>query len=242
VKAAKSTSTFERFAKARVLVKPDRTMLAGSSHYPYGSVVVCLAPGRKWQEWCEHDLDVDPESVTAEPVGDPYDRMLEAAKQGAVGFLLHDQGVERFLLFMGRCDELSNTLPSILCGIPTNAQEKHEYLASFGQTHFLHDEIVHWQRFDILDPVNAQFGETQPFSQWVQGEPFYELLSDLGEIVLMLESDIFGPWHPVEGAVPLFSDPDCAESFLQLGRLQELGLVGLGGPNAAKKGLMEVAS
>jgi len=241
VKTADSLSTFERFAQATVLRKPDGTLLAGYSHFPYGSVVVCQAPGGSWQTWCEQELDIEPETVMPDKIGDPFERMLEAAKQGCVGFLLFEDGGTRFLLFMSRCDELSNPLPSILCTVPTKAEETHEYLAAYGPAHFLHDEIVHWQRFDILDPVNGQFGETQPFAHWEQGQPFYELLSDLGEIIVLLESDIFGPWHPVEGAVPLFSDPDAAKLFFESRSQPPFGWVGLPAPGASKQGLTPVA-
>ncbi len=231
-------STFERFAQATVLRKSDGTLLAGFSHYPYGSVVVCLAHGRPWQQWCEQDLDLEPEAVTPDRVGDPFERMLEAAGQGCVGFLLFEEKVERFLLFMGRFDELSNPLPSILCTVPTEPEEVHEYLASYGPAQLLHDEILHWQRFDILDPVNAQLGATQPFANWEPGQQFYELLSDRGELVVLLESDIFGPWHPVEGAVPIYSHPDCAKMIVESPRPPQIGLVGLPGP---EQGLTRVA-
>lgn len=53
---------FGRLSQSRRLIKPDGGMLSGCSQYPYGSVVVCLSPGRPWEDWCQNDLGVEPGS------------------------------------------------------------------------------------------------------------------------------------------------------------------------------------
>src|SRR5262249_14272145 len=145
-------------------------------------------------------------------VGDPWALMRRAAAEGLCGFQLFEnsQWSHRFM-FMVRVEEAGRNLPTVLACID-NKGNRLSNLTRSGETHLGHAELLHWERFDILDRVSARWSGTCPFREWNQGDPLYELrTADL--VVLLAHVPLLGDWNSTEGAFAFFTSEDEAEHY-----------------------------
>ena len=168
---------------------------------------VLLSPGGE-------DLVATYPDARALPVDDPWTLMRRAAGEGLCGFQIISNGEwsHRFM-FMVRVEEAGNELPTIL----TSIHRETGWSTSLSRTRevaIAHAEVLHWERFDILDSVSGKAGQTCPFRDWDDGDPLFEICSD-SLVVLLANVHLLGPWNSPDGAFAFFTSADKAEHYLR---------------------------
>ncbi|MFM7295685.1 MAG: hypothetical protein ACKO4Q_00460, partial [Planctomycetota bacterium] len=146
-------------------------------------------------------------------VGDAWALMRRAAGEGLCGFQLFEEGdwSHRFM-FMVRVEEAGTDLPTVLTSIhretgwSTSLTRSREGLIE-------HPEVLHWERFDVLDNVSGKAGQTGPFRDWEDGDPLFEIRAD-GIVVLIAEVHLLGHWNSTEGAFAFFTSEEQAAHYL----------------------------
>jgi hypothetical protein len=169
------------------------------------------------------------------PAGDPWQLMRRAAGEGLCGFQLFENGEwSHRYMFMVRVEEAGLNLPTVLACVDRE-QRWTTSLTRAREARLDHAEVLHWERFDILDGVSGSAGQACPFRDWQHGDPFYELCTE--DIVVMLaDVPLLGDWNSTEGAFAFFTSRDQAEHYhhhhLGDGRNRML-FVGSGAPSDA---------
>lgn len=147
-------------------------------------------------------------------VGDPWALMRRAAGEGLCGFQMIAEGASSHrYMFMVRVEEAGNNLPTIL----TSIHSKTGWSASISRTReaaLPHADVLHWERFDILDSVSGKAGQICPFRDWDDGDPLFEICSD-SVVVLLANVHLLGPWNSSDGAFAFFTSADKAEHYLR---------------------------
>lgn len=152
------------------------------------------------------------DSMRLVQVGNPWKFMRRAAGEGLCGFQLFEKSeASHQFMFMVRVEEAGEILPTVLSCIDKNGQWMSS-LTRFQEIQFNHAELIHWERFDILDPVSASFGKICPFRDWENGDFFYELRGE-NDILLLGNVPLLGNWNSTEGAVPFFTSENDAHHF-----------------------------
>jgi hypothetical protein len=114
-------------------------------------------------------------------------------------------------MFMVRVEEAGCVLPTVLASITKNGWDTS--LTRTGPKELDHAEVLHWQRFDILDQVTGQWGQSCPFREWQQGETLFELRSE-SIVVLLANVPLLGDWNSTEGAYAFFASKEQATHYL----------------------------
>ena len=191
--------------------------MPGAGQYGIGAVTSVMpdeASARAWIAEFANDLDsLERGSTGIIQVGDPWKFMRRAAKEGLAGIegANRDSFTLRFM-FMVRVEEAGATLPTVLASITNEGWA--ECLTRTGVKTLDHAEVLHWQRFDILDRVTGEWGKTCPFRWWEQGETIYELSSE--SIVVRLSSvPLLGDWNSTAGAFAFFTSEEEAIHYHQ---------------------------
>jgi len=115
-------------------------------------------------------------------------------------------------MFMVRVEEAGRVLPTVLTSMTDEGWGPS--LTRTGIRELQHAELLHWERFDILDQVSGKWGERCPFRDWTHGETLYEITAP-GRLILLGEVLLLGDWNSTEGAVPFFTDEDSAWHYLR---------------------------
>ena len=208
------TDQFDKLRNAYAITLGDRLM-PGAGVYGVGAITAVMpdeATARAWLEEFAEDLaslDRGPAAIT--PVGDPWKFMRRAAGEGLAGIegAKNDAFPERFM-FMVRVEEAGATLPTVLAAITEKGWDT--CLTRTGVKQLDHAEVLHWKRFDILDQVTGQWGQTCPFRWWEQGDTLYELGSE-SIVVLLANVPLLGDWNSTEGAFAFFTSEEEATHY-----------------------------
>jgi len=239
------TDAFERLRKAYAIEVGDR-LLAGVGLNSLGAVAVVMPDATSAHAWIaefEEDLIAgDQGSPKAIEVGDPWRFMRRAAGEGFAGIegAKSEAFSDRFM-FMVRVEEAGRILPTILGSITATGLDS--CLSHSGVKPPEHAEVLHWQRFDLLDAVTERWGVKNPFRNWSQGDPLYELGAD-GTVLLFGDVSLLGDWNSLDGAFAFFTSREKAQDHLDhlhhdhLGNtmfLQEAGTTAAPGDQGAWK-------
>ena len=205
---------FSRLAAAYAITLGDR-LFPGAGAYGVGAVVPVMpdeASARAWVADVAEDiasLNLGVAGIT--PVGDPWKFMRRAASEGLAGIegAIRERFSDRFM-FMVRVEDAGSVLPTVLASITEAGWDT--CLTRAGEKKLDHAEVLHWQRFDILDQVTGQWGQTCPFRGWEQGDTLYELASD-SIVVLLANVPLLGDWNSTEGAFAFFTSEEQATHY-----------------------------
>jgi len=238
---------FDKLCNAYAITLGERLM-PGAGVYGVGAVAVVMPHEHAARAWLDEfadavaSLDRGPGDVV--PVGDPWKFMRRAAGEGLAG--IEGANVEAFterFMFMVRVEEAGATLPTVLASITEKGWDT--CLTRTGIKELDHAEVLHWQRFDILDQVTGQWGQRCPFRVWEQGERLYELGSD-DVVVLVGNVPLLGDWNSTEGAFAFFTSEDDASHFrdhhLCQGRGENRIMIGPNGPDGPRHAIAELTA
>lgn len=219
--------TFEKLKKTFVLTAGDR-LVPGASCYKVGAIACVLSTEEFAQDFLKaNDEDLrtlgmgDPEFI---PVGDPWALMRRAAGEGLAGLQCLDPDQPDTFMFMVRVEDAGSDLPTVLASPEMGGII--ECLTRTGTRRWSHAELLHWDRYDILDHGSARWGVQCPFRNWEQGDPLYELATE-GLVVLLASVPLLGDWNSPEGAFAFFTSAEEAlyyrDHFLGNGRNRIIG-------------------
>ncbi len=216
---------FERLARGWVVLRGEEPLPGASAGFREAAVTPVYASREAAEALVEQLAREYPDQFSGMRVvqmGDPLAFMRRAAGHGIGALDLHDDQFgealpNRGFMFMIRVEEAGRALPTVLTASATERGELGPSLTRAGIRHFLHGELLHWLRYDILDEQAAHWGVRCPFRDWESGDPFYELRSERATLRL-LGSSLLGHWLLVEGATAFFTSWEAAEAF----RLKEL--------------------
>jgi len=113
---------------------------------------------------------------------------------------------------MTRIEETGNDLPTVLCAV--NETGIIASITRTGERQIDHSELVHWERFDLTDPVTAKWGIERPFRNWSNGDLLYELRDD-NWLLRISRHPLLGPWIGIDGGFAIFTSEDEALHYLQ---------------------------
>lgn len=235
------TSSFDRLSSSYAITLGER-LLPGAGAYGIGAVASVMpteSSARAWIDEAADDLaslNRGPAGIV--PVGDPWKFMRRAAGEGLAGIeVANPVGISDRFMFMVRVEEAGSALPTVLASIIDNGWST--CLTRTGSKELDHAEVLHWQRFDILDQVTGLWGQNCPFRGWQQGETLYELGSD-SIVVLLATVPLLGDWNSTEGAFAFFTSEEQATHYhhhhLGDGRNRML-FVAAGAPNDAHEAM-----
>jgi hypothetical protein len=208
------TDQFDKLRNAYAITLGERLM-PGAGSYGVGAITVVMPDKQAARAWLDEfandlaSLDRGPADVV--PVGDPWKFMRRAAGEGLAG--IEGANAEAFpgrFMFMVRVEEAGATLPTVLASITEKGWDA--CLTRTGVANLDHAEVLHWQRFDILDQVTGSWGQLCPFRCWEQGEALYELGSD-SIVVLLANVPLLGNWNSTEGAFAFFTSEEQATHY-----------------------------
>lgn len=146
------------------------------------------------------------------PVRNAWEFMRRAAGEGLVGIegAVPDDFPERFM-FMARVEEAGSQLPTVIASITETGWGT--CLTRTGVQSLDHAELLHWNRYDIIDNVTGKWGQFCPFRYWEDGNPLYELATD-NILVLLADVPLLGSWNSTDGAFAFFTSEENAEYYL----------------------------
>jgi hypothetical protein len=199
-------SHFDRLSNAYAITLGDR-LLPGAGAYGVGAIACVMPDESSAQAWvaavAEDLATLGRGEAGVLRVGDPWKFMRRAAGEGLAGIEGAQPAAypERFM-FMVRVEEAASSLPTVLAAITDKGWDV--CLTRTGAQALDHAEVLHWQRFDVLDAVTGQWGQTCPFRDWQQGESLYELRSE-SLVVLLAHVPLLGHWNSIEGAFAFFT-------------------------------------
>lgn len=151
--------------------------------------------------------------VRVQQVDDAWALMRRAAGEGLCGFQLFAAGEwSHRYMFMVRVEEAGRELPTVLASIH-GEDGWSTALTRTREVEFEHGEVLHWQRFDILDNVSGEAGQTGPFRNWKNGDPLFEIRAT-DVVVLLADVPLVGDWNSTEGAFAFFTSAEQAEHYL----------------------------
>jgi hypothetical protein len=146
-------------------------------------------------------------------VGNPMQFMRRAAGEGLAGIEAASRELINLrYMFMVRVEEAGSTLPTVLTSIVDDTWSTS--LTRTGVQNINHADVLHWQRYDILDPVNGNWGQISPFRDWKSGDPLYELRSE-HHVVLLSHVGLLGDWNSPEGSFAFFTSKELALDYHQ---------------------------
>jgi hypothetical protein len=200
--------TFERLKKSFVLTAGGQ-LVPGASYYKVGAIA-CVLPTEAFAldflKANDEDLRTlgigEPEFI---PVGDPWALMRRAAGEGLAGLQCVDPEQPDTFMFMVRVEEAGADLPTVLASPEMGGII--ECLTRTGTKRLSHAELLHWDRYDILDRCNARWGDQCPFRYWDQGDPLYELATE-SLVVLLASVPLMGDWNSPDGAFAFFTSAE----------------------------------
>jgi hypothetical protein len=208
------TTHFSRLSNAYAITLGDR-LLPGVGRYGLGAVVPVMpdeASARAWVNQFADDLvNLNRGVADIIKVGNPWKFMRRAAGEGLAG--IEGANTESFperFMFMVRVEEAGSVLPTVLASITDQGWDT--CLTRTGARRFDHAEVLHWQRFDVIDSVTGQWGQRCPFRGWQQGETLYELGTE-NIVVLLAHVPLLGPWNSTEGAFAFFTSEEAAIDY-----------------------------
>ena len=210
------TSHLERLSSAYALVLGDR-LLPGAGAYGVGAVASVMPDEGSARAWlaqvADHLATLGRGAADVVRVGDPWKFMRRAAGEGLAGIEggVHAAFPDRFM-FMVRVEEAASLLPTVLAAITESGWDV--CLTRTGPQALDHAEVLHWQRFDVLDEVSGLWGRTCPFRGWQQGGLLYELRSE-SLFVLLAHVPLLGHWNSTEGAFAFFTSEESARHYHQ---------------------------
>lgn len=205
---------FDRLKNASAITLGG-SLMPGAGAYGVGAVACVMPNQADANAWIKDQaegllsLDQGPAGVIA--VGDPWTFMRRAAGEGLAGIEGANAEVfrERFM-FMVRVEEAGAMIPTVLTSITAAGWDVS--LTRGGIKHLRHSELLHWQRYDILDKVTGRWGQRCPFRQWDHGDVLYELRSD-DLVVLLADVPLLGDWNSTEGAFAFFTSEQEAAHY-----------------------------
>ena len=189
-------------------------LVPGNSLYSAGAVAVVFPTEQSARIFIEENLEDLEDLKMGTPgllmLGDPWKFMRRAAGEGLAGIQSADAESPDTFMFMMRVEEAGSDLPTILAVNCHGGIE--ECLTRSGVKRLSHAEVLHWSRYDILDRVSARWGVKQPFREWDNGDPLYELRTD-GIVVLLAEVPSMGDWSSPDGAIAFFTSEQAAIDY-----------------------------
>lgn len=209
-------SQFIRLNHAYAITVGTR-LLPGVGQYGLGAVAVVMPDEDSALSFLESMSDEIDELGLGEaglqPVSDAWAFMRRAAGEGLVGIegATSDSFPERFM-FMIRVEEAGSTLPTVIASITSEGWDT--CLTRSGIQTLGHADLLHWQRFDIIDNVTGQWGLKCPFRSWDDGDVLFEIASAT-DVVLLADIPLLGDWNSTDGAFAFFTSEEHAEYFLR---------------------------
>ena len=143
----------------------------GVGAYGVGGVAIVMPDKPSAQAWLdnfnENLAKMDHEAASIIPVGDPWNFMRRASGEGLAGIEGANKEAfpERFM-FMVRVEEAGAKLPTVLSSITQDGWDVS--VTRTGVKYLEHAEVLHWQRFDIVDRVSGLWGQQCPFRGWIK--------------------------------------------------------------------------
>ncbi len=188
----------------------------------------------------EHDPLME---LGTEELGDPYNAMIEASRQGAAGFQCVVPAVRGEVVqtaadalfgrtifpFLVRTEEAGAQWPTVLGSAFKCSADV--YLTRRGPQRLEEGIVRQWVRWDVMDFANASMAASQPLRCHDPGETFWCLDHRPGAVaftedgeqwfssngtatVLFAKDAILRQYTPPEGYFPVFSSKEAAEAFL----------------------------
>ena len=204
---------FERLRNSFALTVGD-ILVPGAGGYSVGAVGTVLPSETSALHFVESNRE-DLEGLKRGtpgivPINDPWKFMRRAGGEGMAGIQSADADCPDTFMFMVRVEEAGSDLPTVLAACGDDGLG--ECLTRTGVRRLDHAELLHWQRYDILDRVNSWWGTKRPFRQWEDGDPLYELKAD-GIVVLLAEVPLLGDWNSLDGAFAFFTSEEEALEY-----------------------------
>lgn len=226
---------FDQLARSFVITSGGNPLPGASAQINLGAVAVVAPNERSGNAFIEHiSQDLPDKVLDLVPVGDPWEFMRRACLEGICAIQeASDEPHPSLFMFMVRVDEAASTLPTVLA-IRTDS-DPFTCLTRTRIHSFDHSELLHWERFDILDRISGTWGARHPFRNWRDGDPLYELAAD--EItVLIANVPLLGHWKSPQGALAFFTTAEEAAHYHhhRLGDGVNRMLVGPTGPEDAQ--------
>jgi len=204
---------FERLRNSYALTAGD-LLVPGVGGYSLGAMATVLPSEESALEFIETHREViegleqgSPKCIT---VDDPWMFMRRAAGEGLAGIQCADQECSDSFMFMVRVEEAGSDLPTILS--VRNYGGLGASLTRTGVKSMSHAQVLHWERYDILDRVTSRWGMICPFRYWEQGDPLYELSAE-GLAVLIANVPLMGDWNSPDGAFVFFTSEEEALDY-----------------------------
>ena len=157
----------------------------------------------------------------------PFTLMIEAAKQGAAGFMvslelnLNKNNEDIFKLTQGRLlfpflvrfEETSSTLPKVLgSGLKC---DNGTYLTRFGERKFDNFELIQWVNHKLMDRASGSMAILSPFRTYEEGASFWCLSDEPSEIGIFseLENDRVGIYNFDEPSIVYFAEDNALKQY-----------------------------
>lgn len=207
---------FDFLANAYTIAIGDR-LLSIIGKYRIGAVAVIVPDEEEAIKFVEQIFDAVLGQYHVEPtilrVGDPFTFMRRAAGEGLAGIESADPELFPYrFMFMVRVEEAGSMLPTVLASIVEDTWSN--CLTRAGVQQLTHADVLHWQRYDILDPASKGAWVESPFREWKQGNPLYELRSET-HVVVLSDVPLLGDWNSPDGSFAFFTTKEQAIEYLQ---------------------------
>ena len=191
-------------------------LVPGVSAYKLGAVGSILVSEEAGIRFIEDNLSALERmygKVHLEKAENAWSLMRKAAGEGLCGLILFgDQSSESTkYMFMNRVEESGNDLPTILA--VSDGHDSLKCVTRVTEAELDHASLIHWNRFDLTDPITAKWGVERPFRSWEQGDPFYELKGDNLRLRIA-ECPLLGDWINIDGAFAIFTSEEDAWHYL----------------------------
>jgi len=139
----------------------EEGLVPGASAYKLGAVGSILLSEEAGLRFIEDNRDAIKNvsgEVHLEKVGNPWPFIRKAAGEGLCGLILfaNQDSESTQYVFMNRVEESGNDLPTVLAVL--GGHESLKCLTRVGETELDHAGLIHWNRFDLTDPVIAKWG------------------------------------------------------------------------------------
>lgn len=207
---------FDFLANAYTITIGDR-LLPTVGKYRVGAVAVIAPDEEDALQIKEQVFDGVLKAYQIEPtilrVGDPFQFMRRAAGEGLAGIEnAYYEDIPVRYMFMVRVEEAGSMLPTVLAS--TIEDTWGNCFTRAGVQQLNQAELLHWQRYDILDPASKGSWGESPFRDWKQGDPLYELRSET-HVVVLSDVPLLGDWNSPDGSFAFFTTKEQAIEYHQ---------------------------
>lgn len=235
---------FGALSRLWVMRDQDGAYRLGAGSLMDGLIVPVFIDESNAKNAITHIREYDPSTrLHTEALGDPYQAMVAASRQGAAGFQCVIPAVRGEVVqstldalfgrtlfpFLVRNEEAGVQWPTVLGSASRCSADV--YLTRRGPQHLEEGVVRQWVRWDVMDFANAAMTASQPLRSHDPGESFWCLDHRSGSVaftedgehwfgfdgpatVLFAKDAVLRQYTPPEGYFPVFSSKEAAEVFL----------------------------